>query len=136
MSLESVRNKLLSRVRELSVEGHPESNSPYYLICATLDKRGNIISIGTNSYIKTHSLQAKYAKKLNFRHKIFLHAEISALVKARSQVHSVMVLRVTKAGKIGNAEPCPICRMALKEAGVINMIYSNDVGELEIQKVE
>ena len=45
-------------------------------ICAIItDRRGNILSIGTNSYTKSHPLQAYYcelATKEN--HKIFVHA--------------------------------------------------------------
>lgn len=77
-----------------------------------------MLAIGFNSYEKTHPLQARAAAKANQPGKIFLHAEIAALVKARGMVYSLSVARITKDGKAALAEPCPVCRLAMKEAGV------------------
>ena len=47
------------------------------------DKRGKVISVGQNSYVKTHPLQAKYAAIAGMPDRQFLHAEIHAIVKCK-----------------------------------------------------
>lgn len=53
-------------------------------ITATIyDKRGKIIAIGKNSYIKTHPKMKEYAIKNSEPYKQVLHAEIAALIKCK-----------------------------------------------------
>jgi len=82
------------------------------------NKRGHIISVGVNSYTKTHPKQAKFAKLADNPLAVFLHAEIAALVKCRQKPHRISVIRYMKDGTTGNAEPCAICKLAIKEAGI------------------
>lgn len=82
------------------------------------DKRGRLLSIGRNSYIKSHSLQAKFARKAGRPEAIYVHAELAALMKAKQQVHKLVVVRYNKDGTPGNAKPCEICQLAIKEFGV------------------
>ena len=96
---------------------HPEPGR-YRFAAIACDKAGNILAVGHNSYIKTHPVQAKAAIKVGQPNRPFLHAEIAALVKARGVVYSLSVARVTKDGSPANAEPCPICREAMRQAGV------------------
>lgn len=84
------------------------------------DKRGRILSIGKNSFVKTHPLQSKFANEAGLSEKIFLHAEIDAIVKCSdlSKVHRILVTRYNKAGKPVMAKPCEICQLALKHVGI------------------
>lgn len=84
------------------------------------DKRGRVLSVGTNSYVKTHTLQAKHANKVGLPEKRFLHAEVSAIVKCKdlTKAHKIVVMRYTKDGKSANAKPCPICMSAIKASGI------------------
>lgn len=84
------------------------------------DKRGRVLSIGKNSYIKTHTKQAYYAEKVGLPDKIFLHAEIHAIVKCRNlnKAHKISVMRFDKNGNPANAKPCPVCESAIKESGI------------------
>lgn len=101
---------------------------------AILLKNNKIISIGVNKDKKTHPLQASLAERVGLREKIYLHAEISALVKAKKECDTIVVARVNPQGKLRMAKPCPICEMALKQAGITNIYYSTDDGFLhEIQ---
>lgn len=79
------------------------------------DKKGNILSIGKNSYVKTHPLQAKFAKRTGHSHKVFLHAEIDAIIKCRDidKAYRIFVSRVTPCGKMAIAKPCPVCQHAI-----------------------
>lgn len=96
------------------------SKKRFNITAIIYDKRGNLLSIGTNSYIKTHPLQAKYAKSVGEPEKIFLHAEIHAITRCQdlSKAHSILVTRFDETGKPVNAKPCKICARALKLAGI------------------
>lgn len=84
------------------------------------DKRGRILSIGQNSYVKTHPLQAKHAKKAGTPEKVYLHAEVAAIVKCRdlTKAHKIFVSRTMRNGSFGLAKPCAVCMSALDAAGI------------------
>ena len=88
------------------------------------DKRGRILSIGENSYVKTHPIQASSAKKCKLDDKVFLHAEIAAIIKCKdiSEAHSIFVSRAVRSGGFGNAKPCPICMHAINTLTPIKVI--------------
>ena len=90
-----------------------------HIIKATVyDRNNNVISIGFNSYSKTHPLQYHYAAKAKQPEKIYLHAEIAALIKAKKKGYRITIERYNKQGKPMLAAPCPICLLAIKEAGI------------------
>ena len=101
----------------------------YKHAAAVLDDRGNVISTGFNIK-KTHPKQAKYAKLAKQEGKQFLHAEIAALVKLRSRGTSIVVCRFSSRGLLKSSRPCEVCMLAIKEAGIRTIIYSNEKGEL------
>jgi deoxycytidylate deaminase len=84
------------------------------------DKKGQLISCATNSYKKTHPLQAYFAKRVGHPNKIFLHAEIAAIIKAGDRhIHHIHVSRINiNTGEHLNAAPCPICQEAIKAYGI------------------
>lgn len=84
------------------------------------DKKGRVLSIGKNSYIKTHPTQARYARAVGLPEKQFLHAEIAAIIKCKSldKAHRILVTRINKKGKPALAKPCPVCEVAIREAGI------------------
>lgn len=93
------------------------------------NKRGQIISIGKNSYEKTHPFQAYHAQKVGLPEKQFCHAEIAAILKCKSlrkqhMAHTIEVTRFTKTGKEAMAKPCPICQSAINDFGIKNIIYT------------
>lgn len=95
------------------------------VITATVyDRKGNVLSVGKNSYVKTHPKQAHFANKVGLDEKKFLHAEIAALVKCRKTPYKIKVERYGKDGRELMAKPCPICEMAIKEAGIKVIEYT------------
>lgn len=84
------------------------------------DKRGKVLSIGKNSYVKTHPYQARLAAKLNEEYKIFLHAEIDAIIKcsAIDRAHKIKIFRVDARGKYVLAKPCKICAEAISKTTI------------------
>lgn len=92
-----------------------------FSITATIyDKRGRILSIGNNSYNKSHPFQAEYANKVGLPDKIFLHAEIHAIVKCKrlDKAHRIVIERYDSRGNPKIAKPCPVCETAIRENGI------------------
>ena len=91
----------------------------------TLDKRGRVLSCRTNSYVKTHPVQAGYAEKTGNCHKQFLHAEIAAIIAGQKfgEIHKIIIARVGKSGNMLPSKPCEICSLAIEEAGIKEVEY-------------
>lgn len=78
------------------------------------------MSVGENSYWKTHPLQGELSTKHGNGEQIFLHAEIAALVKLKdwSKAHRIKIERYDEAGNPKPANPCKLCRAAIERAGI------------------
>ncbi len=90
------------------------------------DKKGNVLSIGQNNYIKTHPYQAECAKKAGLPEKIYLHAEIDAIIKCKdiSKAHSIHIFRQGKSQKWLLAKPCPVCQTALSQTPIKKVFHT------------
>lgn len=86
------------------------------LIATIWNKKGQPLSVGYNNYTKSHPLQAFFASKVGLKEKIYLHAEIDALIKCKNikRAHKITILRHNKQGKPLLAKPCPVCEEAIK----------------------
>lgn len=92
------------------------------------DKRGRVLSIGKNSYTKTHPLQAYHARRVSrtdealsdLVHKIFIHAELDAVLKCSDldKAYKIRIFRYDKSGRPVNAKPCSICEDMLKHTPI------------------
>lgn len=125
-------DKYLSILSVIAQDVFPVGNAK---IAACIVYKGSIISIGHCSY-KTHPLQARYGRNA---HSIFLHAEVDALIKARSRVLkrgislkkcTMYVARVKRPSAFsdqwttGLAKPCDGCMKAIRGAGITNIVYT------------
>ena len=83
----------------------------YRITAILFDKKGRPLSIGKNSYTKTHPIMARESAKHGEPYKVFLHAEIDAIVRCRDmeKAHRIVVMRFDANGLPVNAKPCPIC---------------------------
>lgn len=125
MHLDKVYSKLVD-----TLSASLNDTRKYFVICASLDHHNNILSIGQNSYQKTHPMQSRLAIKSGNASREYLHAEIASLVKNRVKPSAIVVVRMTAGGLIRMARPCNICTLALREAGVRYVYYTNDDGIL------
>lgn len=96
------------------------------LIATIYNKRGRAISRGINSYQKSHPLQYRFACAAGRPDAIFLHAEIHALTRLKdwSHAHRIVIERYSKNGTPLLAKPCEICEVALQEAGIHHIEYT------------
>jgi tRNA(Arg) A34 adenosine deaminase TadA len=89
------------------------------------DRKGKLLSKAENNYKKSHPIQAHFANLVGMPARIYLHAEIHALIKAGDkQVYKIVIMRIGKNHKPLNAKPCPICAAALKAYGVQFISYT------------
>lgn len=95
------------------------SSNKHNIKATIFDKRGRILAVGYNSYEKTSPVQALYGKRVNQPARIYLHAEIAALVKVKyGTPYKIKIERYDQSGEPKMAAPCPICSLAIKEAGI------------------
>ena len=99
---------------------------------ALLLHKNKVITQGVNQDTKSHPFQAKLADMVGLSEKIYLHAEISALVKCKSEVDTIVVARLGghNGNELRNAKPCPICSLALEQAGIDHIYYTTNEGFL------
>lgn len=89
------------------------------------DKRGNLIGEAFNSYVKSHPLQAHFAKLAGKPDAVYLHAEIAALLKCgEKKPHSIFIERYSMDGRPALAAPCKICMRAIKHFGIQQITYT------------
>lgn len=88
-----------------------------HAITATIfDRKGRVLSIGQNNYLKTHPLQAEHAARVGEPYKIFIHAEISAITRCPDirKAHRILITRYDHLGRPALAKPCAICASAIR----------------------
>lgn len=90
------------------------------------DKRGRVLSVGQNSYVKTHPLQAHHASRVGLAEKQFLHAEVAAIVRCRDlkRAHKIVITRFNKRGDPVLAKPCAVCESAILASGIPNISHT------------
>ena len=97
----------------------------YDIIAKCYDKRGRLLSVGTNSYEKTHPYQKHCAVMVGHSFKEYLHAEIQAILRAKDQrIHKITVERYNKNGEPMLAKPCPICQYAIGMFNIAEVEYT------------
>lgn len=97
-----------------------KSKTRHTLTAVIYDKRGRVLSVGKNSYVKTHPLQAEHARRAGQPEKQFLHAEIHAIVRCPdlARAHRILVSRWDRLGRPMLAKPCKVCVSAIQAAGI------------------
>ena len=112
------------------------SSTKYVIIATAFDKKGNTIAQATNSYRKTHPLQAYFARLAGLPHKIYLHAEIACILAAQTQkIHKLIVIRRSSQGGYASAKPCPICMRAIRAFQIPTIIYSTEKGTFDVMEI-
>jgi len=96
--------------------------------CVAVDSSYRVIAVAQNNPIKSHPRQKYYAVRVGKPENIFLHAEIQALVRCRSDPYAIYVVRLLADGGFGVSRPCPICKEAMKVAGVKKCFYTDEKG--------
>ncbi len=92
------------------------------ILAICYDINGKMLSTGINKYHKTHPVQAFYASKVGLPEKIYLHAEIDALLRVKKgKPHRMVVIRKNRFGEILPSESCRICKSAMLDYGIVQI---------------
>lgn len=98
-----------------------------HIVFATIyDKKGRVLSKATNDYTRSHPMQARFAREAGMPARIYLHAELSALIKLKrnDRPSRISIERYTKDGQPALAAPCPVCQAAIKFYGINRVEYT------------
>ena len=91
----------------------------YLLHAETYDSRGRKLSEAYNNYSKTHPIQAHFASIAGQPSRVYLHAEILAIIRAgERKIHTIKITNLN--GKL--SAPCPVCMAAIKAYGISRII--------------
>lgn len=92
------------------------------------DRRGRVLAVGHNSFTKTHTLQAYWARRAGEPMKIYTHAEIAAIARCRAVIDRAYRIEVSRYGTNGEprlARPCPICMGAILSTNIQLIEYTD-----------
>lgn len=89
-------------------------------------RKNKVIATAANHDCKSHPLQAKWAERVGLNEKIYLHAEMSAMIKAREEADKIVVVRLGghSGDELRQARPCPICEAYLRHSNIKHVYYS------------
>lgn len=88
-----------------------------------LDKRGKVVTEGSNSYDKTHPVFQRMATTVGLGVKTYQHAEFVVIHRDRNQKgYRLVVARVDSVGNPVNSMPCAVCMKLIRVNENIKMV--------------
>jgi len=98
----------------------PKAKHKHQLTAVIYDKKGRVLSIGKNSYTRTHPVQAALARAHGTPEKVYIHAEVDAILRCKdlTKAYRIVVTRVGRSGELLLACPCGICSSYIKASGI------------------
>jgi deoxycytidylate deaminase len=98
----------------------------YNITAIIYDKKNHILSIGKNNYSKSHPYMARLSRAVSEPYKIWLHAEVDAIIKCRhlDKAHRIQIFRYDNQGNLKLAKPCDICLSAIHATDIKIIEYS------------
>jgi len=98
-------------------------------VAAIAVNKGRVIAQAGNSYVKTHPVQHHFAKRAGEDKKIYLHAEVAALIKSGPNIDELYIFKRNKNGVLIDSAPCPVCQLAIKHSNV-KKVFGVKLGKL------
>jgi deoxycytidylate deaminase len=113
-----------------------EKSTSRFRLGAVLAKKNRVLSTGFNDMRKTHPLQQKYARGLDFV--LGLHAEVHTCIgvsAADLEGADLYVVRILKDSHLAMAKPCRVCHKFILDVGIRRVYYSfSDEGWNELER--
>jgi deoxycytidylate deaminase len=91
-----------------------------------------ILGVGHNS----NSLCSLHPKYVRYNESV--HAEqaaISSLDWSKLRGASILVIRLTRRGKLAMSKPCAMCQALIEHVKIKKVYYSNSYGEIVMEKI-
>lgn len=103
---------------------------------AILLRKKKVIAASCNYDRKSHPVQSWWANKTaelygeSFSTKVFIHAEIGALIKAKENADTIVICRVGghSGRELRNSRPCVICESYIRHSNIQHIHYSTNQG--------
>ena len=97
---------------------------------AAVTYKGRVLAVGEAKY-KTHPFQKKVQQQVGNTERIYLHAEVDALLKVINkhgteilQECELHVVRISKGGFVGSSKPCSGCQRAISAFKIRKVIHT------------
>lgn len=110
------------------LESVPTHRGKQRLCSVITDRKGNVLSVGQNSYTKTHPLQFHAARNQGNEQACFLHSEVDAIRRLGRDAHkarNIYVARLDKQGNVALAKPCIVCQSVIDSLN-LNVTYTEN----------
>ena len=128
-------SKLTIGILSRAIESARKSSMYPYRIGCVCFKGKKILSDGFNQKRTSKCIPDKYKKFIET-----LHAEQHAIMKIRDKTllngASILVVRVSRSGRLSMARPCDNCLRSIKHFGFKDIWFSNSIGEIIMEKLE
>lgn len=125
---------LTAGILKKAIENAEKSKMYPYRIGCVIFRGKKILSCGYN--------QIRNFSKIPNKYKIYieaLHAEQNAIMKIKNKNilngASILVIRLSRGGKLVMSKPCDNCMKAIIHFGFKDMFYSNTNGEIILEKI-
>ena len=126
-----MNNKLENKVKKISYslkDVNPHRAKHFSFLC----KRNTILSVGMNSYDKTHTI----AKDLGYR-KNNIHSELDAVLRFEGGKKDIRNLdlvniRLNRHGHVKMAMPCEGCTRLIVDLGIRRVWYTDFFGDFQL----
>jgi deoxycytidylate deaminase len=101
---------------------------------------GSVIFTKKSIVSKGHNYPNRSVKHLHprfFRWPYSVHAEVDAIIKARTDVEgmSLLVVRISSEGNLAYSYPCKHCLSYIYHVGIKNLYFINRSGLIEREKL-
>jgi tRNA(Arg) A34 adenosine deaminase TadA len=127
LHLQKLRLSLIIQRDNFSVYNQ---KNKYIVGSIALNEKGKKVAVAFNSYTKTHPRMKELGKKVHKEDKVYLHAEIGALIKAKGKAKKLVVARLLADNTFAISKPCPICMEAIRQAEIDEVYYTDNTGNL------
>jgi len=106
-------------------------NSNYYQRVGAVIFKGKRIVSSAHNAVRSNSVKSKFKQ---FHES--LHAEASAIIKARKNLkgYSIIVVRLSKNNELALAKPCEFCQEYIEYVGITNIFYTTNEGKILCMK--
>lgn len=117
-------------ILKLAIE-QAEKSEHNYRVGAVIFKGKKIVGYGYNQVRSCSRIPERYRK-----HRNSVHAEQIAILNSKRDIsgHDILVIRISRKGKLLLARPCEYCMASIDHVGIKNIYYSNELGELVCMK--
>ena len=125
-----MNQKLQKRIVDIAYTIAPVNREMRTSHVAFLIKSGKIQTIGWNKF-KTNPKNLKHPYHDGV---IGTHAELDCIIKSGKEYlsgYTMVVIRINREGKLCNSKPCSGCQHVIRQFGIDDVYYTNQLGLFE-----